>query len=82
MENNQNITEFYGKQFLLEKFPIITVEQYLDEISKVTANDVLRVCRNIFKPEMMNVSSIGDVTEQQLKPYIKEQMKKWRNYLS
>ena len=82
MENNQNITEYYGKQFLLEKFPIVTVEQYLAEISKVTANDVLRVCREMFQPEMMNVASIGNVTKDKLEPYINRLMRHWRNYLS
>lgn len=82
MENNQNITEFYGKQFLLENYPIVTVEKYLEDISKVTANDVLRVCRDIFQPEAMNVASIGNVKEHQLERYIQLQMQHWRNYIS
>lgn len=82
MENNQNITEFYGKQFLLEKYPVVTVGRYLDDLDRVTANDVQRVCRDMFQPEMMNVSSIGDVKESELKKYIKSQMHHWINYLA
>ena len=82
MENNQNITEYYGKQYLLEKLPIITVERSLEELDQVTANDVLRVCRNIFQPEKINVSTIGKVQDRKVERYLKQQMAKWRNYLS
>lgn len=82
MENNENIAEFYGQQLLLEKHSIVTIDTYIAEIEKVTADDVMRVCRHMFHPEMMNVASVGNITRDRLKPYILRWMHHWRNFLS
>jgi predicted Zn-dependent peptidase len=49
---------FYGAQELLEK-KILTSEQIYGKINKTTVNDILRVSKDIFKPEKLNLALIG-----------------------
>lgn len=49
---------FYGAQELLEK-KILTPEQIYAKINKVNINDILRVSKDIFCPEKLNLSLIG-----------------------
>ena len=43
---------------LLEK-DILTPEEIYAKINKVSANDVLRAARDIFKPEKLNLAIVG-----------------------
>ncbi|GAG40431.1 unnamed protein product, partial [marine sediment metagenome] len=49
---------FYGAQELLEK-KILTTEQIYAKINKVSVNDILKVSKDIFKPEKLNLALIG-----------------------
>lgn len=49
---------FYGAQELLEK-NILTPDQIYGKINKVTVGDILRVSKDIFKPEKLNLALIG-----------------------
>jgi predicted Zn-dependent peptidase len=49
---------FYGSQELLEK-KILTPEQIYAKINKVSINDILKVSKDIFKPEKLNLALIG-----------------------
>lgn len=49
---------FYGSQDLLEE-KILTPEQIYAKINKVSVNDILKVSKDIFKPEKLNLALIG-----------------------
>lgn len=49
---------FYGTQELLEK-KILTPEEIYAKINEVSVNDILKVSKDIFKPEKLNLALIG-----------------------
>ena len=49
---------FYGVQELLEK-KILTPEQIYAKINKVGTDDILKVAKDVFKPEKLNLALIG-----------------------
>ena len=49
---------FYGGQELLEN-KISTPEEIFKKIDKVSINDILKVAKDIFKPERLNLALIG-----------------------
>jgi len=58
MESSDALASFYGNQELFEN-NILTLEEKLAKIEAVTAEDVQRVARDIFKPEKLNLALIG-----------------------
>lgn len=58
MEGSDEQAPFYGFQELLEN-KILTLEQKFAKIEAVTANDIQRVARDIFRPEKLNLALIG-----------------------
>jgi len=53
---------FYGVQELFEK-KILTLEEIFKKIDKVSANDILKVAKDIFRPEKLNLALIGPFKE-------------------
>jgi predicted Zn-dependent peptidase len=49
---------FYATQELLEN-RILTPEEVFKEIDKITANDILKVAKDIFRPDKLNLALIG-----------------------
>jgi len=62
MESSDEQASFYVFQELLEN-KILTPEQIFAKIEAVTAEDVQRVARDIFKPEKLNLALIGPFKE-------------------
>lgn len=58
LESSDALASFYGSQELLEK-EILTPEKIFEKINKVSVNDILKVSKDIFKPEKLNLSLIG-----------------------
>ncbi len=58
MESSDAQAYFYGFQELLEN-KILTLEEKFAKIEAVTANDIQRVARDIFRPEKLNLALIG-----------------------
>ncbi|HUT96415.1 MAG TPA: pitrilysin family protein [Candidatus Paceibacterota bacterium] len=58
MEESDEQAIFYANQELIEN-KILTLEEKFAKIEAVTANDVQRVARDIFKPEKLNLALIG-----------------------
>ena len=58
MEASDAQASFYASQELLTG-KILTLEEKFSKINKVTANDVQRVAKDIFKPEKLNLALIG-----------------------
>ncbi|MBU1292338.1 insulinase family protein [Patescibacteria group bacterium] len=58
MEASDAKASFYASQELLTN-EILTLEEKLGKINKVTINDIQRVAKDIFKPEKLNLALIG-----------------------
>lgn len=58
LESSDAQASFYGMQDLL-KNEILTVEEIFKEIDKVKSSDIMRVAKNIFKEEKLNLAVIG-----------------------
>ena len=63
LENSQHVAEGYTSQVLLEG-KLVTPEEKLRLVDKVTAGDVQRAARDIFKPENLNLALIGPYKEE------------------
>jgi len=58
LESSDAQASFYASQELLEN-RILTSKQILEKINKVTRADVLRLAKDIFRPENLNLALIG-----------------------
>jgi len=64
LEPSDAQTLFYGLQEILEK-TILTPEEIFKKIDKVTADDIIKVARDIFKPQKLNLALIGPFKEKE-----------------
>jgi len=58
MESSDEQASFFAFQELL-KGNILTLEEKISKINKVTVNDIQRVSKDIFRPENLNLALIG-----------------------
>ncbi len=58
LESSDVQASFYANQELLEK-RILTPEQIFKKIDKVSSTDILKVARDIFQPQNLNLAVIG-----------------------
>jgi len=58
LESSDAMASFYAAQELLEK-KILTPEEIFEKIDRVSRQDVLRVAKEIFRPEKLNLALIG-----------------------
>ncbi len=58
LETSDAQASFYGLQELLKK-EILTPEEIYKKIDKITENDILKVAKDIFRPEKLNLALIG-----------------------
>lgn len=56
-EHTEYIADFYGEQELFE-CKILTPLEYMKKIEKVTASDIMKVAKEIFRPENINIAGI------------------------
>ncbi len=68
LESSDAQASFYGSQELL-KNEILTIDELFKKIEKVKASDIMRVAKDIFKDEKLNLAIIGPYKD-------KEQFKK------
>jgi predicted Zn-dependent peptidase len=64
LEPSDSKASFFAGQELLEE-KILTPEEIFAKIDKVTAEDILKVARNIFRPEKLNLALIGPFKEKE-----------------
>jgi predicted Zn-dependent peptidase len=69
LETSDSQASFYGMQELLEK-EIMTPEEVCKEIDKVSSSDILRVAKDIFRNDKINLAVLGPV-EKELKKLLK-----------
>lgn len=60
LESSDDVANWFGEQEILHK-KIQTPEEALKEISQVTAKDVQKVAREIFKNATLNLAAVGPV---------------------
>jgi len=58
LETSNSLASFYSLQELLQN-KILTPEEVMKEIDKVTKNDILKVAKMIFRPEKLNLAIVG-----------------------
>jgi predicted Zn-dependent peptidase len=58
LESSDAKASFFATQEILEK-KILTPEQIFKKIDKVSQNDILKLAREIFRPEKLNLALIG-----------------------
>jgi predicted Zn-dependent peptidase len=64
LESSHALASFYAEQELLEG-EILTPEEIFAKINSVTAEEILAVARDIFKPEKLNLALIGPFQEKE-----------------
>lgn len=68
LESSDIRASFYGVQELLEK-KILTPKEIFKKIDKISVNDILKVAKDIFRPEKLNLALIGPFRDK--KPFEK-----------
>ncbi|MFZ5559263.1 MAG: M16 family metallopeptidase [Patescibacteria group bacterium] len=68
MEESDEQASFYAGQELLEN-RILTIDQIFAKIEAVTASDIQRVAKDIFKPQKLNLALIGPFTPLEIKGF-------------
>lgn len=58
LESSDNIASWYGKHMVLRD-KIITPEEFLKHVDKVSAEDIKRAAREIFANDKLNLAAIG-----------------------
>jgi len=58
MESSDAQASFYGSQELIEG-KILTMEEVFKKVEKVTASDIMKVAKDIFKEDKLNLAIIG-----------------------
>jgi predicted Zn-dependent peptidase len=58
LESSHSRASFFAMQELLRK-EILTIDEVFAKIDKVTSKDILRVSKDIFKNEKLNLALIG-----------------------
>lgn len=58
MEDSFNVAHFYGKKAVLE-IKIHSPQEVVDEIEKVTEEEICAVAQDIIKPSQLNIAAIG-----------------------
>ena len=65
LESSDAVASFCGIQALLEK-DILTPEEIYAKINKVSAADVLKAAKDIFRPENLNLALVGPFKDKEL----------------
>jgi predicted Zn-dependent peptidase len=65
LEDSSNVASFYGNRLLLEGM-IISPEQIIENLEKVTSADVVELANDIFVPEKLNIAMIGPYEQKDL----------------
>lgn len=58
MESPDGLGEFYGRQLVYGQ-PLLTVEEYLEKINRVTVSDIVRVTKKYFDGNKFNLAVVG-----------------------
>jgi len=56
-EGSDEVADFYGEQELFGD-KILTPDEYMKKIEKVTVSDIMKVAKDVFRPENINIAGI------------------------
>lgn len=62
LEDNENVATFYGSAHLFNQ-PLELPEERAAKIDAVTKDDILRVAKNLFKPEHFRLAAVGPLDD-------------------
>ena len=62
LESSDEIAGYLAGQELMKR-EIITPDQLLSQIDKVSADDIMRVSKNIFRNDKLNLALIGPIED-------------------
>jgi len=65
LETSDAFASFYAGQELMEK-KILTPEEIFAKIDKISASDILKVARDIFQPQKLNLALIGPFKDKEV----------------
>ena len=71
LESSDHISEWYAESLALQE-EVLTPEDFLSKIEKVTSEDIMRVAGDIFREDKLNLALIGPVEDKEkLRGYLK-----------
>ncbi len=70
MEDSFNVAHFYGKKAVLET-KIESPQEVVDQIEKVTDEEIISVAKDIIKSERLNIAAIGPFEEKDFESILK-----------
>lgn len=70
LESTDAVANYFGFQEIV-KLPLVTPEQLRKEIMKVTAEDIRKLAREIFKNEKLNLAMVGKGSEKDFEGWFK-----------
>ncbi len=70
LEDHKKMNRFIGEQELLNE-KVLSYEEFVSEINKVTNDDILEVARKIFVNQALNLAVVGNVSENRMKEVAK-----------
>ena len=79
-DDSETISQIYGKQRVVNQ-NILTIQNYLNHVNKVTTQDIQRVAKKIFRPSKINIALIGKFSESKCKKYMSEVESKYQKFL-
>lgn len=74
MEASDEVAQFFGEQELL-RGGVLTLDGMFKKIERVTSDDILRVAKNIFKKETLNLAIVGPHKEEDVKNFLNANFK-------
>ena len=77
-ENNQTISDYYGRLFLLDE-PLLSVKAYIDRIDSVQTSDIQKICKELFVADKINVALIGNIASETVSEYLQKLVEIWKN---
>lgn len=63
LETSNRLASFYGNQEIVERH-IMTPEEIIKKLHEVTAEEVMRVAKDIFKNEKLNLAVLGPIKDE------------------
>jgi len=66
LEDSYNVASYYGKRNLLER-SMVSPEDYIVELGKVTKDDITTLAKTLFVPNNLNIAVVGPFEQTNLK---------------
>lgn len=69
-EDSSNLADWYGRKLLLQN-KVVSLEEYIVKMEKVTAEDIMKVAKEIFREKNLCIAAIGQIEKPELllKPF-------------